>query len=202
MIAQPWNYPRTGRRFRPGFSLPRITAARRDAASPLPRQSRSGFSLLEVVISTLIVGVLMVAAMRTLGAAIRSKQYLNDQSQAHLLAASLLEEAVQRQYADASALALFGPELGESGGPRNSFNDVDDYHNWTESPPQDAQGNALANFDGWERQVIVQYVDPANTNSVVLLDQGLKRVTVSVLKNDVELSKLISVRADIDGEFE
>jgi len=163
---------------------------------------RPAFSLLEIAISTLIVGVVMVAAMRTLGAAIRSKQYLDNQSQANLLAETLMDEVVRRQYADTSVLSLFGPELAELGVARAQFDDVDDYHNWTESPPQDGQGNPLANFDDWQRKVIVQYVDPANPNTVVMLDRGLKRVTVSVLRNDAVLAKLISVRAAIDGEFE
>jgi len=115
-----------------------------------PDGVRSAFSLLEVVVSTFIVGILLVVAMQTAGSVASGQLRSAEQGRARLLAAELMGEVFQQGYREPLDAALFGPEPGESAsGTRTDFDDVDDYHGWTASPPVDKQGNELTGRAGW-----------------------------------------------------
>ncbi|OYW18935.1 MAG: hypothetical protein B7Z55_09750 [Planctomycetales bacterium 12-60-4] len=96
-------------------------------------------------------------------------------------------------------MPLFGPELGEPAvatGPRTLYDDVDDYHGWSRSPPQSRNGTPMSDLTGWQRSVAVEFVNPSNPGSVALLDQGIKRVTVTVRRNGVTLATSVALRSD------
>ena len=66
---------------------------------PMQRiRSEAGFSLIEVTVSTLIVGLLLVVAMRSLGAALRAGRSTADRGVAALLAEDLMAEILQKNY--------------------------------------------------------------------------------------------------------
>ncbi len=136
-------------------------------------------TLLEAVLATVIVAVLLVVAMNCIGSLARGRQIQTTQWKGHALAHQLLTEVVQARYEDPADAPVFGPEIGEGGGSRQSLDDVDDYHGWT-SEPQDKDGVALAGFTGWQRSVVVQYVRADDVSAVVAGDEGLKRITVTV----------------------
>jgi type II secretory pathway pseudopilin PulG len=146
---------------------------------------RRAFSLVEAVVATGIVGVMLVASMNLLGSAARSRGADNDRRTALMLAHQLMGEIQQQPYKDESLLAvLFGPEAGELPPPslpptRAGFDDVDDYHNYVDKPPQLKDGTALAGYESWKRKVKVSWVSPTTLEDSAI-DTGLERIEVRV----------------------
>jgi type II secretory pathway pseudopilin PulG len=155
---------------------------------------RGGFTLIEASACVIIVGVLMIAAVQTLGGAIRTRQLQQDQSRGLALAKQLMDEIVQCRYVDPNTSAVFGPESGESA--RAQFNDVDDYDNWQERPPQNRAGAEMTAFAGWKRKVNVDWVDPADPSTKVNSDQGLKRIIVTVTSPRKRVTTLTALRSN------
>lgn len=151
-------------------------------SSRVPSRSRSrrwGFTLVEAVISTLLVGLLAVASLRTSASVIRSRQKLSDQRLATALCERYLAEVLQCYYQDPTEVSPnFGTESGES--IRNDFDDVDDYKDLSESPPKTKSGTTLTGYTGWTVNIAVAFVSVTNPNGNPVSDQGLKRVTVTV----------------------
>ena len=156
---------------------------------------RRGFSLVEIVVSILIVGVLMVAALSTVGATLRRQSDTADRVRAQQLASDLMQEILRQAYQDPSGTPVFGPEAGESTGTRLRFDDVDDYAGWTESPPADKSGAPYAGFSGWTRNVNVQWADPVTLAATAATNTGLKLITVTVVRQGRTLTTLIGYRS-------
>lgn len=163
-------------------------------------------TLVEVVMSTLVVSVTLVAALHAVGGARLAQQISDDRARAMTVAEDLMTEILQRAYVDPEGTGVFGPDPGEDSTRRATFDDVDDYEQWTESPPANRAGTALPGLDGWERRVRVVYVDRATLlpAAVVLaagtpnpppVDTGLKRIRVTVLRDGRTLAVLDALRS-------
>ena len=165
-----------------------------------PLLSRPALSMVEVAFSTVIVGVVLVSAMHMVGAAGTSVRSTADRTTGALLADQLMSEILMQSYEEPDGSAVFGPETtDEKKEQRQDFDDVDDYHNWTASPPQDKDGAVIPNRDGWRRSVTVQYADPLDLTQASVIDTGLKKITVTVSFNDVVVASLLAIRADTGG---
>ena len=160
---------------------------------PIPLRHR-GFSIVEVALSLAIVGVMLTAALRTVGAARVGQQRDADRARAALLAQDLMSEIVALPYADPEGGTALGIDALESTGVRSAFDDVDDYDGWNESPPQSRTGAAMAGWTGWRRRVAVEFCNASNPGVASLIDTGAKRSRVQVLRNGVELARLVAVR--------
>jgi hypothetical protein len=69
-----------------------------------------------------------------------------------------MSEIVSQDYSDPTVSGLWGPELTEGLTGRTAFDDVDDYSGFSESPPKDRSGVAMAGWTGWRRSVAVTWV--------------------------------------------
>ncbi|HUT92708.1 MAG TPA: prepilin-type N-terminal cleavage/methylation domain-containing protein [Thermoguttaceae bacterium] len=148
------------------------------------RRRRRGFSLAEVVISVLLVGLVLIGALELLGASLRTRIRLARRSQGSALARDLMSEILQARYEEPDGSPTFGTEAGETvPGDRSVWDDVDDYDGWS-SAPESKDGSALPNCTSWTRQVNVRYVNPSNPSgpgtTAAMDDEGLKRVVVTV----------------------
>jgi len=161
-----------------------------------PVAARSGLTLLEVTVSTLLVGLLLVTSLRAVGAVLRFRSGSSDTQRGLLLADDLTAEILGQEYIEPVEAPVFGRELSEMLNGRTAFDDVDDYHLWSRSPPEDRDGNQLAGFSGWSRSVAVEWVNPSNPSLTVLSDQGAKRITVTVSKNGTVAATLQALRTD------
>lgn len=112
------------------------------------------------------------------------------------MASQLLSEIVSMNYAEPDDTPTFGRESGESGSERSNWDDVDDYEGWLSTPPENAAGVALSNGEGWQREVQVEWVDPANLASISVSDQGLKRITVTVYLDGQVIARKAGLRSD------
>ncbi len=148
--------------------------------STRPANSARGMTLIEAAISVVIVAVLISMMVGTFGSLAKGRQSNMARNTATALATQLLSEITQNFYLDPAGFGVFGPESGEAGSSRALFDDVDDYHNWTASPPQMKDGTAISGLTNWTRTVTVEHVDPDTLAPCGAADRGVKRITVTV----------------------
>lgn len=161
----------------------------------LSKIERSGLSLMEVTVSTVLVGLIIVGSMRCLSTAVATADASASHTLAVLLAEELMEEVLQQDYSEPDDTPVFGIEGAEAASSRDAWDDVDDYDGWQASPPEDASGNIVADA-AWQRSVTVEHVErddllvvEPDTN-----DTGVKRITVAVSRNGVTLAELVSIQ--------
>ncbi len=157
-------------------------------------RSRHAFSLVEVLISTVLVGVLLVSALRAVGSVLRHRDRFNDQTRALVLANELLSEILEKPYEDSDTAGGLGVEPDEDASTRLTFDDIDDFAGWSSTPPEDRFGDSLPNNSTFWRSVSVVYLDPHEVTTEVATDQGLKRIRVVVGHGDVDLATVDAIR--------
>ena len=110
-------------------------------------------------------------------------------------------EILENDYVEPDETPVFGCESSESGVSRTDWDDVDDYHLWSATPPQDRSGTVLPNSTGWQRDVVVEWVDPSDPASTVGGDQGVKRVTVTVQRYGKLLAQVVHAIRMVLGDL-
>jgi len=156
---------------------------------------RCGITLIEVSVSTLLVGLIVVSSLRCLAMSVqRSKSSVN-RTLATLLAEDLIEEILEQDYSDPNQTPIFGDEAQEGTSNRSDWDDVDDYDGWVASPPQNSDGVKIHDAR-WRRQVVVQHVSPDNLNTVLADtdDSGIKRITVTVQYDDETVAEVSAIQ--------
>jgi len=167
-------------------------------------------TLVEAALSTVLVGVTIVAALNAAGAAVTGRRISEDRLRGRALADALLTEIERTLYADPERLHELREEIlnkngdisgdigleGSEGddGTRSAFDDVDDYDGWEASPPQRADGTPMAGLEGWTRRVRVEHARPNNPRNASSADQGVKRVEVTVLRQGRVAATATAVR--------
>ncbi len=159
------------------------------------RPKHRGLSLIEVVVSTLIVGVLLVAALNTLGAVFRSQRLIATRLTGPGLAYELMGEILSLPYEDPENPGGWQGDSGESGGDRADFDDVDDYDDWSASDPEDKDGVEHPGYVGWERTVQVKWVRVNAIATTSFSDSGLKLITVTVTDPDGVATQIRALRS-------
>lgn len=167
-----------------------------DKAERVSRRVPRALTLVEAVISMVIVAVMLVAALSTVAAARMTQARMADRARAQLLAQALMAEILQAYYVDPDVPSSFlGPGASEAAtGNRSLFNDVDDWTGWSACPPQNKDGTEIPDLTGWCRSVVVEWANPADLTKPKLTDSGIKRITVSVTRDGVVLATLVAVR--------
>ena len=163
-----------------------------------------GFTYTEVLLSSIIMAVLIVSAMKLFANLGRSRQNVVRDDVAGYLALQMIEEIKQQYYQDPVIEGEDGPGGDETGPDRSDFDDVDDYHNWSSRPPQDRDGNPLNQYADYLREVEVHYVAANDFTQVAGSNEGFKRVRICIKRQnaqgvDEELEKQTYVIADAPG---
>jgi type II secretory pathway pseudopilin PulG len=158
----------------------------------------NGLSLIEVVASTMIVGMMSVAALNSLGAATSSSQSIGNRAVALGMADELMAEILQSKYADPTQTPVFGRESGEAATPRSGFDDVDDFNGYNQSPPQYRDGTTMPDRSLWRHRVIVTRIVPGNPAQSSGTEQGAKRVQVIIEHDGQILAEHVAIRTDTD----
>lgn len=153
-------------------------------------------SLIEVMASLLILSAFLVAAVNTVGATVLTQVSASQRARGTVLAQELMEEILSHAYAEPFEEMVFGPEESETGGNRVAFDDVDDYHGWSSSPPQSAAGAARSQLQGWSRAVAVAWVSPTDLTVSSGTETGIKRITVTVQFEGKGVAKVETVMTE------
>ena len=153
-----------------------------------------GFSMVEAVFCVVLVSGLVVVSLDTLGASKMAQRNLGERALGQLLASSLMSEILNQSYEDPNETPVAGLESTENALLRTTYDDVDDYINWTASPPQNRDGTVIPNLTGWEESVMIEVVDPSDLNTKKTSDSGVKRITVTITGNNVVVATLVGVK--------
>lgn len=170
----------------------------------------SGFTLVEAVMSMLIVSVMLVAALRAVSASTMVQFKVMDRARGEALASAMVDEILQRSYSSSEVAQLQPVEvvsglLGIVGGvlgggiavpanARTTFDDVDDYNGYSDSPPVDRDGALVPGCSAYRRQVAVAQVSLTDFAQTSGTDQGVKRITVTITRNGSAVAKLVAVK--------
>lgn len=136
---------------------------------------RNGFTLLEVMVATVIVGIGVAGMMAATQANTRVNGAGCDLTQATYLLGEIREWSMKLPFADPN---------NHAPGTENPPNDVSDFLNVTFSPPRDACGQQIASKIGWSQVVSAQWKDPASLQtSVAAGTSDVVRITVTIRHN-------------------
>lgn len=142
------------------------------------RKQRRAFSLVEALLATVIVAILVVAALGTFGAIAKSRFIRAERQQAFALASQFMAEILQARFASGSNNA--GQDGGETPGNTRQFDDVDDYNGFSSLVLRNRDGNKLTGLDDWRVSTTVTYVDPLDPAVASVSATSLKRIAVTV----------------------
>jgi len=167
------------------------------APSRVPKHRSSGFTLVEVAVSAIVVSVMMVAALRAVSASRTAHAGAERRATARLLADDLMGQIGRVAYTEPGATTLIlGPEVGELLAGKAAFDDIDDFNGWTESPPTDVAGASLSRFTNWSRTVTVAWVGLASPSVSSVTETGAKRITVIVKYGTAEYARCVAMKSN------
>ncbi len=154
-----------------------------------------GITLMETAIGTLLVGGVLAATLQLVGPTVRSTALAGDRVIAAAIADLYLDEILAKAYADPTHdTGVIGIETGETAGDRTTYDDVDDYHGWT-GTPMGPDGVSMGQIGpGWQVQVQVAFVTTKDPAAPAAVDNGVKRVTVTVTRNGTVFCRRIGIR--------
>ncbi len=160
-----------------------------------------GFSLIEVLIATVLVGLAIAALVAANGSFSTANVAGADLSTAEFLIEQIRELTTMLPVADpdTTTWVALGYETGES---LATYDDVDDLDGFNSAPlgaPISAQRTLLNNLAAFSQQVIVQRVNPSDFNDTWPDDHAPSsnfiRITVSILQNGRPISSANWIRA-------
>ncbi len=158
--------------------------------------NRQGTTLVEVAISSLIVGTMLVASLSTIGAVFRTQRITASRSLGPGLAHELMSEILAMPYEDPEAPSGGNStETGETTMTRSDFDDVDDYDDWDSASAVANDGTPLPGFTGWRREVDVWWAERLGGNVWWFYDTGVKRIKVCVTDPDGNQTVLYALRS-------
>ena len=165
---------------------------------------RRGLTLAEVSVSTLIVGMLVVASLQAVANVSRTWTATNQLLDGQALAGELVREVMAQNYTDPTDpnATKWGKDGVEA--TRADFNDLDDYDDWTESPVKNAAGTALTGYAGWSRSVLVQKIQSLDYSVIddYDKDKGLRAITVTVTSPTGETTTAKVYRSNVAGTLQ
>ncbi len=138
----------------------------------LNRPFAAGFTLLEAMLASLLIGFAIAALAASSGAFT-----LNNAAGVDLSTAEFLIEEIRERTATISYSGL--PAL----------------HNQQYQPPIDVSGAQMPEFSTFAQTITVRYVNPANLIQTTVADNSLVRVSVAVTKNNRLVSSASWIRA-------
>jgi MSHA pilin protein MshD len=147
----------------------------------------SGFSLAEVLVAVTVIVIALVPLIMVFSQGVKQGKTPQKITVGTMLAQDLLEEIMPKKFDEnpqnPDTPATLGPETGETrnGLPTTrNYDDVDDYRNYTESPPKEVDGTNMVEYTGYTRTVAVDYVSETALDTVSTSSTRFKRVRVTV----------------------
>jgi hypothetical protein len=157
--------------------------------------SKAGFTIAEGLIASGVLAITVTAIIAPFSTAVRCEHEDARVAVSSFLAKEMMEEIIAKPFDDPDGDDdVLGPGGSESG--RGDFDNVDDYHGWTES--SDSGGirdvNGLTCTDGraggMQRSVTTEYVK-LDDQTVFFDEPSFVRITVTINHDGSELVKLV-----------
>lgn len=140
-------------------------------------KNRSGFTLLETTVATVLVAITLVASLNSLAFVLKTTSHEAHFERATHIAQVLIAEVSSQPFADTvNSTASIGLETDEIGFPRVLWDDCDDYHGWSTTSITDRDGNALARANDWSAAISVSYAMPSSPAATSAAVSPLKKI--------------------------
>lgn len=154
---------------------------------------KSGFTLIEVLIATILVGLAIASLIGANISLTRANGVGADLSTAEFLIEQFRELSTLLSVIDPNTgTGYFGSEEAVLA----DYDDLDDFDGKSFSPPINTNREALQSFAAFSQQIMVENVDGANfENTVADHSSNFVRVTVRVFLNSREISSTSWIRA-------
>jgi prepilin-type N-terminal cleavage/methylation domain-containing protein len=161
---------------------------------------RTGFTLIEVMIAVLLVGIAIASLVAANSALTKANGAGTEMSIAEFLAEQIRELTAMLPVSDpgSTTWSTFGPETAETLTGAFAYDDLDDFDNFdstTIGAPIDSQRNPLNQFAAYRQVVTVENVSANNFEAVVSdRSSSFVRVTVRILLNSREICSISWLR--------
>jgi len=157
------------------------------------RQLNSGFSLIEVLIAIVLVGLAIVSLVAANISFTKANAAGRNLSTAEFLIEQIRELTTLLPVVDPNTGdSTFGPEVGET---LAGYDDLDDFDGASFAPPISSDRNVLSNFATFGQQITAENVSAANFEEVVGDHSSFfVRITVKVFLNSREISSTSWIR--------
>jgi prepilin-type N-terminal cleavage/methylation domain-containing protein len=158
------------------------------------KKHRGGFTFIEVLIATLLVGLAAAALVAANWAFTKANDAGTDLSTAEFLLEQIKELTALLPVVDPNDDTIFGPETGETWA---NYNDLDDFNGENFSPPINAERVVLNDYATFSQQVTVENVNASDFEQVEpdLPRTNFVRVTVNVYQNSQLITSANWLRA-------
>lgn len=167
----------------------------RRRANKMRYHRRSGITLIETVLSLLILAGAFASGLTAIGSARASQVAAAERRFALSLAEDMMDEVLaEPNYKEGNT---YGLEAGERASDRQAFDDMDDYDDWSSTPPVDYYDVDIPGGDGYSRRVQILYVNPDNPTQYVSTDMGLAVIIVRVRFNTKIVAEIRAYRSDV-----
>ena len=120
---------------------------------------RPGVTLIEVMISIVLVSTIMLVSLSASANLLRNSSQQRHTNHGASLAAQIIDEVSSMDFRD-RVDPVYGLESNENASDRTTFDDVDDYHGYTSTPPAHRDGTMISGYAGWSFSVSVIPADP------------------------------------------
>ena len=163
----------------------------------LQDKAHHGITMAETVVSTLIIGFVLVGTLQITGPMVRSTSVHANRLVASNLANELMEEIITKKFTDPDSDVgdFIGLDSGERSTVRADYDDIDDYNGWSASPPKLSSSQANIFLSGWTRSVEVVHVLVDDPSVESVSKTGLKKIKVTVSKDGTVLASLVSLQS-------
>lgn len=155
------------------------------------RKSIGGFTLIEVLIATILVGLAIAALLGANSSFTMANGVGTDMSTAEFLAEQIRELTTMLPVVDPQTPTSFGAEEATLA----IYDDVDDFNDLTFSPPIDANRDVLDEFPAFSQVVTVDKVLASELDQTTNSASDFVRVTVQVLQNGRQVVSASWIRA-------
>lgn len=155
-----------------------------------PRSARA-FTLVETIISIVLVSILLAGALTAAGAAARFRQSTSARDFASMLANDLAEEMAGKSYGSTAGGTIGATTLS---GTRAGVTTIDQYHGLVESPPATWNGVGISGAGGWTRSTTVERVLSKSPSTVTTDETGVKRITIRLSRGSTVYAKVSFLR--------
>lgn len=144
--------------------------------------ARDGLSMLEVIVSLIMVTTILLVSLQSAASVMRNRTIAKQGITSQRLAGYFLDEISVLDFVDPDGSRVIGLDTGESSNDRSSYDDVDDYHGLSVTSPSFRDGSAMPGFENWTVTVSVVPADTSGRNVVTSTETEwpIRLVTVSV----------------------
>ena len=129
--------------------------------------SRQGFTLVEALVATTIIGLGAAAIMVSAASNTRANDTGSKLTEAVFLAQELREWTLSLPFSDQDPGDQGNPPGPDGSDPQDFVDDLDDLMNVSYIPPRDGTGAAISGMPGWTQFISITWRDPDDLTSTV-----------------------------------